>query len=812
MAYNHDCTQPGYHFRPGDLVYSKVAEPLQLNDLWSSPISDQLPKPLFSPTLELKPFSSSQYPQFDDDRFIPLDLSKLRILRDYFQLFSILVGLSGITKPSHLSETLWNVFSFTPLTFQSFPPLAIVTIVFFLSFYVSIKLLMTKIETFYGHLPKQFRKFSLLAQVSQFLLTSLSPYITQSTLVVLSHNWKHLFSNIDISPLLLLPTFLLINLYFPYLWFKLISKSKPRPKYFDSEGKPKQYTRDDYQSDLSKSPSPNLFLCHHLDLGRSNYDVCLFIIKTVTVLVSVLFHGHFISCCLFLIVSTLLCISSFYICPYISVVNTAIDRVFMTSLTVSAVVVALNPFFQNSFVSSSILVLIVVSLFCFVSVLLYHSPRFVTFVRCIFGHVKFSRADKDWDLQSERKLRIWTPFWHNLFSSSSSFLPCLKRLRECSDTVVDLGCEQYKKGLRVLTEEEAHNRGILASELEGVDVCYRPELINFNGSFIFGKLWIKSFPFSSVFVPDELTDWWFLNDSHYSELIKLNQDPAVLKIKNIRRQLRCLHGERVHFDHSCEKLFQIIKDTSTTRVSVPVNYSKGILSIVRNRPSQWSAGFRVSIRLIDGRGSSKDKEVVGDEHVLGHSQLGIEMDFKNTEILEQLLSHPSNAKIIEKKLPLLEQKEAEYRKEMIEMRAKTESVLSFGFWYFVYTNDKMTRVGLEHYLENFEHNPALKNLVSDRNFFDFLYSQLSVFNHHPAFAYWFVFWMDFWENNDRLRKVKRNQHLFSPICPQSLMYHPCCRNEVEKLLESIGLKRSLMKHLDQLYCSLHRLSNHPVSL
>ena len=85
---------------------------------------------------------------------------------------------------------------------------------------------------------------------------------------------------------------------------------------------------------------------------------------------------------------------------------------------------------------------------------------------------------------------------------------------------------------------------------------------------------------------------------------------------------------------------------------------------------------------------------------------------------------------------------SEKRNENLKPRVLDQYSLSWGFWYFVYNNDMLSRIDLERYLQSgAEQNPLVRNILTrKKKDLNLLYSMLNFYNSSPLCAYWFSFW------------------------------------------------------------------------
>ena len=114
--------------------------------------------------------------------------------------------------------------------------------------------------------------------------------------------------------------------------------------------------------------------------------------------------------------------------------------------------------------------------------------------------------------------------------------------------------------------------------------------------------------------------------------------------------------------------------------------------------------------------------------------------------------------------------------------------MSDGFWYYVYNRPSLSLAQLEHYLENSEKNPVLREMQSKHGEgLAFVYKRMQYCQAHPAFALWNVFWADFWESNRTTSALKGLEERISPASATSIAYLPLPREQLEDTLSEWGL-------------------------
>ncbi|KAL0230144.1 hypothetical protein PCE1_003706 [Barthelona sp. PCE] len=425
-------------------------------------------------------------------------------------------------------------------------------------------------------------------------------------------------------------------------------------------------------------------------------------------------------------------------------------------------------------------------------------------------------------LSRERKLRIWMPFWESVFNADPRYKPCADRLRAMKKVVSRLGRERYKQGLIAPPIQVQQARYYIETQLEGLDAFWDgvPKDGHLDDRTCFGKLWIRPFPFTAVFVwdgsgseDDDYVEIW--RDHELIDLATKNQHPEILRRRNVRWQLRALDGQRCRFEHD-EWITKSYTTGSgenrrTQTVSVHFFFHSGVLHVKRNRSSEWSAGFKVSLHLDDGRGSARGRTWNNEHLTLNASRIGITESFEFTHTLSRLLFEPNNAQMVRVRYPMVVQKMQEYRNGLIMKRRQDEATLSWKFWYYVYYNDTLNVNGLHQYLVNCEMNPAMQQFTNvHQGGLRFLFARMGYVFKHPAICYWFVFWHDLWDNNGFImgddQKVKE---LFNTQYSSAIAYHICTREKLESLIGDLPFYDKLSNYIDLLYNVFADVMAHP---
>ncbi|KAL0235664.1 hypothetical protein GEMRC1_002246 [Eukaryota sp. GEM-RC1] len=850
-----------YVVREGGQFAAKAASATK--DLWNSDIIKNVPRPDFSAVSSVYSMSRDQLARSiamltGAARFL-FDFVKFDLFRDFGQIISLFfVSFSFGEHAARFFAFFNRLASAIALNVQSFL-VAMTPLIWFYVFaiisFVMLALMLYRIKTDPDDIRDGHEVVSwedrkkltrLMAQINLTALTSFYLAVSRNSLSIMLCReefapgqegiaYAHCYEEEHIVHIVVaICSFSAITMFVPILCYRLIKKNRPKPRYFDAEGKPKEYTLNDYHADLKKDKCPYAFLYDGYERNYSAYKVFIMVIKFLLVTpIVILTPGRgeddemplsliLIREGLVVVILLVFAIASFRSSPFIRRVDDKIDQSARTTTVVTAFLgigLTINSDLFGAFADPVLAILHTVNALLMVGLV-------VSGMRCtqlkwqqLTGRVHFSKKDKQWDLFRERKLRIWHPFWESLFVSDESLKPCFQRLAEIKEIVEHVGFERYKNALLPIPQDLAQERYFLESQLEGIDVYWYTENVDdgkLDSKTCFGKLWIKPFPFQCVFVYDDSDDFVMIPDHEVIPFAQVNRTPEVVRRRSVRQQLRCLNGQDCYFFYQCWKN-KVVDDGTDSRgnrktktIKVFFTFTRGILSIGRNRKSKWSAGFKATMRLYDGVGSAQGHDFTGENSVIGHSELGIDYEFSANQTILRLLYHPNNSHHVGQNYPQLMREHQEYRNGLMQERRNKELTLSWGFWFHVFNNDRVTRQELEYYLTNFEHNHHLKMLPQvHKNGLDFVYCRLMQFNAHPAIGYWITFWLDLWEENFAVKQIKVNAEHLNPMSPSCIAYTPIPREELEGLLRELGLMRKLGPHLDQLYGIMDHFAQNP---
>ncbi|KAJ6226876.1 g protein-coupled receptor-related [Anaeramoeba flamelloides] len=605
-------------------------------------------------------------------------------------------------------------------------------------------------------------------------------------------------------------TMLLVTFYVPYWGYKLIKKNKPKPIEYDEEGIYKEYTDQDYQSDLDNDKCPYKFLYKGYERKWAFYKVIIMFIKFALIIPTVLISQKLAQVSITMSILFIFACLSFITAPFISKNDDRMDQSARLTTLITIVVSFCLVIFSKKekshyerYLSIGLNVvhglnILILGFYTLLSLSIFQKKW-----KNLTGRIDFSKEDLEYDLQRERKLRIWHPFWEGLFRSDPKYENIVKRLNKEKLIVAQLGVSAYQNGLVPISRDAMLDRMFAQKFLEGVDVYWDgvdPKTNQVESETCFGKMWIDPFPFRATMVYDD-ADPVVLEDDDFYNLCRLNKTQDIINRRSVRINLRALHGQTVYFYHTETHTKSVGKGANKKTVRIEFTFKYGVFKVKANKDLPWAPGFHCAITYKDGEGTYQGKTYSRETTTIGNAEIGITPSFYMSDKLKRLIENEDNFNLIQQNLPnYLEELQA-YRDELIYKRLRKQETLSWGFWYFVFNNDRIPRQYLEKYLEDFEVNEHLLTIIEDhREGLDYIYGKLRFYDSHPACSYWYCFWDDLWSNNYMMKRFKSNEQLFSPRFSSCLCYRPMNRVDLEQILDEHNLKGKISKKiLNKLY-------------
>ena len=466
-----------------------------------------------------------------------------------------------------------------------------------------------------------------------------------------------------------------------------------------------------------------------------------------------------------------------------------------------------------------------------------------------------------YDLNLERRRRLWKPFWDNLFATD----PALKayddvegkagakkrrdsiigpngvqipfpqtRLEEMLDTLHHRGRIAFEKSLMPLSQDELNFRNYLQDVLEGVDcyctdqwqtvpgvsICKDGEM---NSATKFGRLEIEPYPFSVKFYWDGAgKDWgeifpWTDKYGRIRELYQMNMAPKVQDMKQVRLMLRGMAKSPQLFylvQHRTErKQVPDGKDsdgkTKYKTITIQWTYENGKVAVRGDfGDSPFEQGFNVSMKYNDGVGRGSDGSHHTGSFTFGGDAMGVTNTFDRTPRFNELCNNRNNKQSMEQGIQMHLQEQAQFKVKLKSERVMTQWTLGWGFWYWVYNNDVISRQNLHAYLQKSEQNPAVKSIpTKHKQGLDCLFNLVGFYNSSPLFAMWYTYWDDVWQHNQDIAGIKANEAVFSKNSPTSICFKPMQKDELKTFLKELGdpLGKKQDEHVDNLYARIEEL-------
>jgi len=245
-------------------------------------------------------------------------------------------------------------------------------------------------------------------------------------------------------------------------------------------------------------------------------------------------------------------------------------------------------------------------------------------------------------------------------------------------------------------------------------------------------------------------------------------------------------------------------------------FTNGIFAIANAKGSvgDWARGFEPSLFYRDGHGQGiapHTKEVKKFENEVwtaGKVELGITKTYDSPVLVQWLKADPANNSQVGARKPLWLGKVVHYRKGLLEARRDKENILSSSFWYYIYSNDNLSRGMLESLLQTTEPGEVMRTLPEKhRAGIDYLYARMGFVNKHPGCLWWFSFWDDLWEVNKGM-KIMQNELAKKSLDPgesESVGYCVMKREDLEAWLKErdlfggTGEGKVCVKVVDALY-------------
>jgi len=435
------------------------------------------------------------------------------------------------------------------------------------------------------------------------------------------------------------------------------------------------------------------------------------------------------------------------------------------------------------------------------------------------------RIIPSWDLDLEVKHRVWHAFWDS-FILNRCEQEVAERMLELKDETRSFGLEKIRAHW-----EGAQDTAISAARLEtrsdweGVDLFWDDGTKTLDGHLdsktFFGKLYVSDYPFHIRVIYDDSTDVTFLwENKDIMGFIELQKRDDIVARRGVRQNLRALaeDGSDFKLPFSRVEMKRVADGTRTTTDSegnkktetvystIPVTmyYTNGSAFLKTNNDElPMQAGFECGMEYKDGYGqgvaprTGQTKHFSNEHATMGPDHVGVgDGTFTPNRRTEEVFE--ASQHLLDGALPALLKRHQKYRDDLMREQEEASQILGDGFWFFVYNRPTLSLAHLEHYLSNCEKNAELREMVNQHSEgLQFLYKRLNYCQAHPAFALWYVFWADFWENNRKTSALQGLEARLSPSSPNSIAYLPLPREQLEVSLSEWGLLggRSCIKRL-----------------
>lgn len=594
---------------------------------------------------------------------------------------------------------------------------------------------------------------------------------------------------------------LFIGIYLPYTVYRTIRKYQPVPQRYDAQGrridvkKNKKQYYEQYRELLQDDQCPYKFLYAGYEYGWSAYKVIIMVVKVLLVIPCIPYiKSEILSVSLSTAIVAMYCLVSSIMRPFLNDSDDWLDiSARVTSLlTLIMQLLVLTKVISGTYATVTLLIFHVINLIFMIVIILYSIPFIRTFFRKHFGSIKVS-SNMDYNTEVTRKQMIWQRFWRGILATDEATHPAYERLLELDDIVRRVGKKAYRSGLFPPSPEIAQCRR-LARELEGVDVYFKCDEI--NDPTYWGRMYIKPFPFVCVMVYDNSQKTMEIHDYNIEEFIRQNlKEPSVVDARRIRRALRCLDGEMIHYE--CDVPLIPLGGFICNLLPVDCHCSKGRLTVKTKSNDVFCHGFDVVIDFCDGVYTDKLGRLHTDQHcTIGNKELGIDSSFASNSRIVKLLNDKRNYFLIQSKWEDLHERMSFYRMDNEAERLQNEEQMSYSFWVLIYNNHHLPRDILENFLNTFEINPQLHKILKNRKKeFDSLYSRLKYFDSHPAISYWYSFWDDIYNKNYELKGIQKNIELFDLTSQFAIAYHPVSMKRLKDNLVSLKLRKKNGKGL-----------------
>lgn len=300
----------------------------------------------------------------------------------------------------------------------------------------------------------------------------------------------------------------------------------------------------------------------------------------------------------------------------------------------------------------------------------------------------------------------------------------------------------------------------------------------------FGSAWWIPFPPTLVMHYDAGHFVTLTTMQEFEDFVHQNSAPQMERRRQVRRSLRALDGQVVHWPYTHTQFIGSRKALfggphySAQKTS---HFRHCVFQIKRQGQLVWNgvqlgSGFDISLTYTD--------EVRVDGTVIG-----VDEDFDLTPSLARFIQ--LNMAIMQSRLHAIDTALRSYRKFFArEMRWK-ERVLTYRFLSRVYSKPDEPAAVSDVVIDLEQDVRVRSALLSHEDAFAAAHERMSLVTSTPVRTWWYIFWDDFYRrNHDTVPPLKTFEKDFSPYYPTSIAYRPLPRPALEAFLVQRGLMSS----------------------
>ena len=444
------------------------------------------------------------------------------------------------------------------------------------------------------------------------------------------------------------------------------------------------------------------------------------------------------------------------------------------------------------------------------------------------------KALSSWDVEKEVKHRIWHAFWNSVLLNACGD-EVAARMLELQESTRAFGfekikahwagfhdkdvremrefCRQHLEGVDLFWDEDAASAYINSGSMER-EIPGKSAAVTLDGEYSsetgWGKMYVDPYPFHMVVVYDDCDDVSFLwGEGVLRQFVELQRRPDVVERRKNRETLRALSKsqQEIRFAFSQWESHTVQDGTNevtttddqgnTTTSSEPnmitvrveMHYTRGTVAVHGQTDKAFAAGFEVSMWYNDGHGEAWKPKTCQMHHFnnmhtsMGWDHMGINKHFSSSDRLTELFRAAESSGIDAGRFVNQIHAEADtYRSETFKRFEAKKGVLHNGFWYYIYNQPGVEKIGLLNYFNNIEMNSTLKRFPKEHQAgLRYLYLRMEFVRRRSAnlgtgmtyfnCGLWFVFWDDFWSENKQITKLQGLDKDFDPTCARCCQYY-----------------------------------------